>query len=259
MMKIRNQSIFGQIKVGNTWKNTRIPINLFDPFSEKSLEIELIRLGFKPKKITRNKNQTPDFDIGNGYVVECTNHHGYFPDSLIGKTQKWLNELGTEFYTISRNIDNKIEPKILFTRKAQENTVIIRNKYDERSHREKIKETIGRKYGQCYEYNKRIINLNFINEPFNPHELFVVILSILREFGTDYQNLVAILAGLRCPPFSPILSYFIVENKDGLYDLPIEFKKISRVPKVDYSIVPIEYFFNFGDNSQVILRPPYKF
>jgi hypothetical protein len=258
-MKVINQSIFGQIKYGNIWKNTLIPINWFDLLSEKDLETELIRLGFKPKKIKRGKNQTPDFDIGNGYVVECTNHHGYFPDSLLGETQKWLNELGTEFYTVSKNIDNKIEPEILFTRKAQKDTVIIRNKYNEWSHIEKVKRTVGKKYGQSSDYDKRIINLNFVNEPFNPHELYEVILYLLREFGSDYQNLVAIMVGIRHPPFSPRLLYFIIKNKESTYDLPIQFEKITEIPRSNYSIVPIEYFFNFGDDSQIILQPPFKF
>lgn len=258
-MKIKNLSIFGQIKVGNIWKNTRIPINWFDLLSEKALEIELIRLGFKPKKIKRGKNQTPDFDIGNGYIVECTNHHGYFPDSLLGATQKWLNELGTEFYTLSRNIDNKIKPDILFTRKAQKDTVIIRNKYNEWNHIEKVKRTIEKKYGQSSDYDKRIINLNFVNEPFNPSELYKMTLLILNEFIYDYQNLVAIMVGVRHPPFSPILYYFIVKNYSSLYELPKKFEKISRLPRNNYSIIPIEYFFNFGNDSQVILQPPFKF
>jgi hypothetical protein len=258
-MKIKNQSIFGQIKYGNIWQNTRIPINWFDLLSEKSLEIELIRLGFKPKKIKRGKNQTPDFNIGNGYIVECTNHHGYFPDSLLGETQKWLNELGTEFYTISRNIDNKIKPEILFTRKIQKDTAIIRNKYNEWSHIEKIRRTIGNKYGQSSDYDKRIININFVNEPFNPHELYRMILFILNEFIFDYQNLVAIMVGIRHPPYSPILTYFIVKNDNSLYELPKKFEKISRLPRSDYSVVPIEYFFNFGEDTPAILRPPHKF
>lgn len=258
-MKV-NQYIFGTIKNSDIYKDTRffIPISKFDSFSERSLYIKLISLGLRPKKIPRDITSTPDFDIGNGYVVECTNYHGYFQVSRIEKTQEFLKEPGFEYFTNYGYDDRKkIIPIESCKRKLSNNATIVRYIYDEWSHIEKIKNKIEEKYGQCHDYEKRIINLNFINEPFNPEILYQIIHSILIDFKDDYENLIAIMVGIKIPPHSPFLKYFIVTTKANL--LPKEFKKISQIPRGNYHVVPFEIFFNFGKNSLITLRPPHTF
>ena len=108
---------------------------------------------------------------------------------------------------------------------------------------------------ECHDYEKRIINLNFVNEPFNPEVLCHVIHKILADIKDDYENLIAIMVGIKIPPHDPFLKYFIVTLKSNL--LPKEFKKILQIPRPKYNVIPFEIFFS--RNTDISLRPPYVY